>query len=597
ENADEGQVISCKNFSSDRYPAICTSSNRKYLSTFKLNGTPCSVGADEKLFYTDESKFYYDGVAYGEVTSGRKHFAKLKDTIVIFPDKTYFKKNKVYYYLHDEKVYEYKQTGTVTDATELIAISESEPEAAKVGDKYLNTEKLYIYTYLESGVWGNAKVPAKTDIFCITSKEYGRLDDKWSWTVGSSGDISVETVAFNTTYTGECLKITFKRSGELRDLGLDNYAPGDHIRIRGLVMTHSTNNERISALNEGTILREIGTGYIIVDNVGNNINFDIYVSSSTTSIIIERIVPGLDCVMSIGDRIWGARGSTIYACKPGNIKLWGNGNKVDTAVAIDIGISGSITGCADYGGVPVFFAENAIIKVLKVYNGYTFSITPAASLSANNPESIAFVNGSLYYLSDLGVMCYSGASPKKVDFPVTSKLEGMVGGSDGVKYYLSGSGKTYVYDPLNKVWYSENDVFTSFTRYASNLIGIKEANGICSLYVVGLYGKVDGVSVSPGERLLEFAPFYEETTSKKTYSRLIFRAKLAKNTSCDVSVSFDGGEYTKVASLEGKGNICVYDIPITPTRADYMQISLYSKTSNMTIISITREFVLHEDYN
>ncbi|MBO7149242.1 MAG: hypothetical protein J6V93_05220 [Clostridia bacterium] len=597
ENASEGEVISCMNFSSDRFPAICASSRRKYLSGYTLKGTPGSVGADEKLFYTDASKFYYDGVAYGDVTPGHKNFAKLKDTIVIFPDKAYFKRNKSYYYLHDKFVYEYDDRENITDCTELIAISESAPETAVVGDKYFNTKKLYIYTYLENGTWGNAKAPAKTDIFSLINTEYGRLDDKWTWNVGSSGVIQVETVAFSSSFEGECLKITFKKNGELRDLGLDNYKPGDQIRIRGLILTHSDSNDRISALNEGTVLRETGLGYIIVDNVGHNINFDMHVSTDTTSVIIERIVPSLDCVMNVGDRIWGARGSMIYACKPGDIKLWGNGNKVDTAVSIDVGVSGNITGCADFGGVPVFFTENAIIKVLKVYNGYSVSVTPAASLSAQNPKSIAFVNGSLYYLSDVGVMCYSGASPKRIDFPGGTKLEGMVGGSDGVKYYLSGKDKTYVYDPQNKVWYTESGVFTSFTRYASNLIGVKESNEFCQLFIVGLYGKSDGVEYDMGEKTLEFAPFFEDTTSKKTYSRLIIRAKLGKNTSCDVSLSYDGGDYTNVATLSGKGKICVYDIPLTPTRADFMQISLNTRASGMTLISITREFVLHENYN
>ena len=347
ETAREGELISCENFSSDCFPAVCTSQHRKYLSTFKLKGTPGSVGADEKLFYTDESKFYYDGTAYGDVTKGRKHFAKLKNTVAIFPDKTYFERKKSYFYVHNDTVYEFDPAETINDDIELIAISETEPDTAQVGDRYLNTKKLYIYTYLENGSWGNAVTPAKTDIFTTIDSKYGRIDDKWTWTVSSNGVISVETVAFSSTYTGECLKITFKRNGEVRDLGLDNFKPGDNVRIRGLIMSHSDSDLRISALNKGTIIREIGIGYIIVDNVGNNINFDMYVSTHTTSVVIERIVPNLDCAMNIGDRIWGAKGSMIYACEPGNIKSWGNKNKVDTAVTLDVGVSGNITGCAD----------------------------------------------------------------------------------------------------------------------------------------------------------------------------------------------------------------------------------------------------------
>ena len=167
--ATDGDLLACENMSSNAYPAICSSPSRRLLSEFVLNGSPGSLGADEKLFYTDESNFYYDGVAYGEVTKGKKHFAMLKDSVAIFPDKTYFKHGKKYYYYHDEEMFEFDHDETINETLPLSAISDTEPASASPGDRYYNTEDSMIYTYLESGVWGEGDEPDINAVYSIDS--------------------------------------------------------------------------------------------------------------------------------------------------------------------------------------------------------------------------------------------------------------------------------------------------------------------------------------------------------------------------------------------------------------------------------------------
>ncbi len=596
-SAKPGELILSENFSSNAFPAITVAPARKRFTPFSFQSNNISLGADQGLFYTDNGHFYYDGVAYGEVSPGKKYFAKVDDKIAIFPDKLYFGVRKDYYYYNGLGVYQFDYDKGINETIPIIAVSETAPEKANVGDKYINSDKLKIYTYLENNTWGSAVAPSYYDVYCIETREFGRLDNRWTWTLGSYGSILIDNVALTTNNTNECIKIRFRRSAKDEQISLDGFKVGDWISIRGLEPDFDKNSRGISALAAGTTLREIGDTYIIVDNIGNTVNLSEFISQVTDYITIEKLVPRLDLAIAIGDRIWGAKDSIVYACAPGDIHNWGCQNRSDTAVRLNLSAYGNIIGCASFAGNPVFFTENEIIRIISVYDGYTISAAPACSLSKRNPDSLACISGALYYVSDRGVMCYSGAAPRKIAFNPGVDLISMVGGTDGKKYYLSGQGKTYVYDPSGDVWYSESGTFSSFLRYSSDLIGISENDGVACLYLLGNASVCDGVNEDLGTKSLVFAPFDEGTRSKKTYSRIIIKGKLAKGSTCDINISFDGNDYKKAATINGSGRTILYDIPIVPTRADFMQISLITDSDDFTLASLTREFVLHEDYN
>lgn len=264
-------------------------------------------------------------------------------------------------------------------------------------------------------------------------------------------------------------------------------------------------------------------------------------------------------------------------------------------MTLESGVLGDIIGCADYGGTPIFFGKGEIIKVIAVYNGYKLSITPAPSLCSHSPDSIAYVNGAVYYLSDNGVMCYKGSSPKKIETPFEPTAN-MLGGSDGSRYYLTGSSATYIYEPSVGVWYSTSHSYSSLARFGSSLVGIC-GNETCSAYIIG-GASSDGTPVYDGTRRLELAPFCADNCSAKTFTRIFLRAHIATGTEVKLYASYDGGSFKEIAAFRGVGETKLYEAVLLPTRADDIALAIEpAANSEFTLLSLTYEYVLHEDYN
>ncbi len=597
EIASDGDILIANNFSSDNFPALSTSGIKRLYNHTNPMRAPGTLGADEKIFIAYNSGFIYDNVIYGSISKGIKNFAVLDDTIAIFPDKYYFSHKISYYYADSDGLKPFSADYTINDSIRLLCVSDSVPESAEDGDKYYNTEDGLIFTY-SGGVWGNGVAPDTTNFYSTVTYTYSIIDSAYVWKYASTGSAKIATVGDNGAVGNDYLKISFFRSGNPSSINLSKFKVGDRVMIFGMLVQGAAYSSEIQSLSTGTEIVEIGDTYFCVKNNVGAVNLNTGLSSRAGQIMIKRIVPSLDCAVSVGDRIWGAKGSIIYACAPHDIFSWGDGNTIDSPVTFDSGIPGDIIGCADYGGVPVFFTENAIIKVLRVYNGYKISVTPAASLSKYNPRSIAFVSGSLYYVSDTGIMRYDGASPKKLDFEPDDAMTDMVAGTDGKKYYLSGKNKTYVYDPKNNLWYCDTNVYTSFARYGSSLAGIQVNGDYCFIHLITDADSLDLAFINTEKKYVLFAPFYENTISKKTYSKLIFKMKTDVGSVVTVKASFDGNELREIGKINGNGKICVHEFPLLPQRADYMQVSL--ETGNLgkfTLLSLTREYVLHDDYN
>lgn len=445
--ACDGDLLMAENICSDAYPALRTSPARRAPNLPNTLTSPASVGAADKLIYGDANNFYYGENIYSDESTLRKHFAVLGDTVAIFPQKKCFRHYTKFYYHDSENMIQFDNPGTINESVSLVAISSSAPSYSPSGGKYYNTSDGMIYTYTD-GAWGNAKEPDYTAIYSLDICEYGSLDTSFRWLLADTGGVKAQTVGVDGSDGDDRIKITFYRLGDPVSINMSAFKVGDHVTVKGLMVRDSNNLTQAEALATGTVICEIGNTYFTVENTGGAHNLDSWLSTNATRVIVQRIIPELDCFAVVGDRIWGAKRNMIYACAPCDVKDWSPGNTADTALLFDTRVAGDIIGCADFGGVPVFFTENSIIEVLSVYNGYKISVTPAPGLSKNSPESIAFVSGSLYYVSDSGIMCYGGASPKRIDFEPGETLTSMVGGTDGVKYYLCGIYKSIRNDDI-----------------------------------------------------------------------------------------------------------------------------------------------------
>lgn len=85
--AKDGELWDMRNLCSDYSPLLATRSRRMLYKTLQ---DPGGLFCWDKLCWVDGTTFYYDGVAKGTVTAGRKTFTALGAYIVIFPDKAYY---------------------------------------------------------------------------------------------------------------------------------------------------------------------------------------------------------------------------------------------------------------------------------------------------------------------------------------------------------------------------------------------------------------------------------------------------------------------------------------------------------------------------
>ncbi len=588
--ACDGDISEAYNVSTESYPVI--SSARPYLIERTLDRDPnASIGYNNKLFYSANGSFVYDNTVKGKLDEGKKVHCVLGDYVAIFPDKKYYRKSTIVYRPYNNKLYECETNEHFENVVDIIAVSDDEPKVANEGDIYydIGFAAMFIYT---NGEWVKLEYPDIFKRYRLKFEEFGDLDTEYYWKETSSAQYKMECID-----NDENIRFIFLKGSNAYAQNFKGLKIGDVVTVTGVAINSSMPEDVAKGLSEGTVVTGIGNNYITVKNT-SGVTLNGYQQSEV--MMIKRFIPTLTCVTRVGNRLWGAYGKTIYACAENDPCVWSKIEGLsDRTITIDTGIAENIIACADFGGVPVFFTESSIIKVLKVYDGYKLSITPAASVSPENTDSIALVADSLYYVSNCGIMCYKGTTPIRINSDIGLECRNTVGGSDGTRYYISDSKNTYVYDTSTKLWSAVNGGIYSFARCGSSLFALGKYYSDVAIFRI----VTENESVSwdtahyPGNTQIIFAPFYENTHQKKTFSRLIIGTCTEPQTVTDVYVSFDGKPYIFAGCIRNKDGVCVSEIPLVPVRANYMQVKIISHSGKFDLLSLSREFVTHENYN
>ena len=307
---------------------------------------------------------------------------------------------------------------------------------------------------------------------------------------------------------------------------------------------------------------------------------------------ISRKVPDMDFICENENRLWGCKGSTIYASKPGDPFNWNvfDGLASDS-YAVDVGSGGDFTACCSYLGYPIFFKENYIYKVYgsKPSN---YQVMPSATLGvkAGSHLSLAVAGEILYYHSKVGIMAYSGGVPQCISLTLGDRTyKDAIAGSDGVHYYVfmtdetSGTTDLYCYDTNVKQWYREdtpgNGYIIGFAYYGNLIASTKnEIHEFAS--AKSNEGRI------PSE--LEFADFVEGSPNKKSTAKLLVRVELESKSELTVKMSFDGGAYETVKTLVSGGKQSYY-LPILVKRCDRFRVKFEGK-GMWRLYSLTREY-------
>lgn len=373
----------------------------------------------------------------------------------------------------------------------------------------------------------------------------------------------------------------------------------------------------LSAFREGDGVTLVGTSHndmtvVIRELDGLQMRFyaNTFSEAETISSVdarVKRLVPDLTYLCSNENRVWGCDESTIWACKPGDPTNW----YVFSGIATDSwfvqsGSAGKFTGCISYGGYPVFFKEDRVIKVYG-NRATNFELSEAAQPGVLDGASgsLAVVGSALMYLSRDGFMHFTGGYPRKVDEALNTRYTTAISGADGLKYYAyayneaEAKREMLVFTPSKGAWHVEDiylgedeqdDPLYVSMAYGNALYAQRNVSGTLNIFGRPMVLPVGAVRETSFLSGVQFGPWDFQSFDSKYPTRLWLRISveprlyegvdLARTV---VQISYDGGDYEAVANIIASGEKMDHYLPVPIRRC---------RRFNLRIRSSAR-FVLH----
>lgn len=625
--AADSEIYDMTNLSSDHYPVLSPRGKRKLIRTLEEPSAMLCYG--EHMAWIDRTNFYYDGVFYGKVKPWDKVMAVLNDRIIILPDKKYFDirtpeakgsydtldalKEAVtgaaigdIYIVGGERLYYWnglefsyigrtfgeveekisgearflahgKLYGTSAECNALKMAGVSMSDYFRVGDavtirgcveepknnktaviREIDGDTLYFYENVftlnadsyEHTLDRKLRYPSK-DVKHDT--RYFYAEDKWyRFILDDMEGVSV-IEGFNGLDIGEKLVYGKNSAGEwMLYWETSDY---DAYRIPCTEVSDVPGNSRILDFKK--------------------VNGDITESAVT----VKREMPDMDFIFTAGNRLWGAKGDTIYGSKLGdplNFNVF-DGLATDS-YSVDLGTPGDATAGIEYNGYPIFFKEDGIFKLYGDYpQNFQMYATMKQGVRKGCGKSLVIAGDVLYYVSRYGVMAYNGGVPTWIGEPIGKQILKAVAAGGGQKYYLSAyDGEVwdlYVYDANRGMWHREDDLRLMDAGYNGAVIGLSADGRILALSpeYIG-----SGTEEEEVPWMVEFADMVFGSPNRKGIGKMQFRFGFEEPGEVVISVKYDSGEWEKVMTVSGgtKGSRV---IPLIPRRCDHFKIRLESR--------------------
>lgn len=300
-----------------------------------------------------------------------------------------------------------------------------------------------------------------------------------------------------------------------------------------------------------------------------------------TDITIRRNAPDLDLVFEHHNRLWGAKGSTVYACALGDPSNWQTFDRLSTdAYELVIGSPGEITGGCAYGGRPVFFKERSIVKIYgDGPTSWQTSEIQSLGVEAGSGKSLAVAGDVLFYKSTEGVMAYSGGYPRSAAEVFGGvRYRNATAGSDGVRYYVAmaraedGGQEVFCYDTRYGLWHRESGKAIVDWGWDGELYAMEDT-GI--LWRMG--------SARPGSEpdsedemvsFAEFSDWTDGTLRRKGPGKLLLRLEADAGVGLTIKVRYDGGEWLTVRQIHGSVKKQQFELPVQLRRCDHYSLRI-----------------------
>ena len=314
---------------------------------------------------------------------------------------------------------------------------------------------------------------------------------------------------------------------------------------------------------------------------------------------LSHAIPDMDFVFSSDNRLWGAKGREIYASALGQGMVWMDYDTLATSSwAATTKTGDKITAALDFGGTPVFFAENAVYKIYgENPKEYQYARQDIIGITAGDHKSAAVGAGYIYYLTRRGVYAWTGGIPQLISAPLgEERITDAVGGSDGAVYYLScrqnGRHNLYCFDPLTNIWVREDELDACDIRLRGhNLCAVTKTGDV---YLIGDVYDEDGIGEHPITYSMETADYNDGAVVQKSAKNILIQHELDGGTA-DVMVSYDGEPWHCVYTLyDTYGKKITSVIPLHPKQYRTMRIRIAGDGS-IVIYYMMRDVTAHTE--
>ena len=520
KSAEKGELSAVRNMSADAFPYLKTRGRR---SVIRRMHQPQGLFSDGTLAYVDGGRLYYGGYEIEGIflSEGEKTVLRLGEYLLVFPD-------GIYYNIGDGSDYGTLSVTNTADGGRICCVDTH-------------------FTELDCSVVTQPPDEAAVGAHCAIKMSDGSLKIK----------------RYNGVYWYD-VDTLIKLEAE----GIGNgIRVGDTVSLTGAEAIGSC---MTVAAREPSALYCVGA-----------VASEILVLGSIT---VRRRIPIFDLVTVSGGRLCGVRRGRdldgrvvcrMYLSRENDPFVFlpeGGGAE------LDLDLSGVFTGLCDHMGSPVAFTEGEIVETRIKGGGLIATVVRGFGVMQGAQKSIASLDGSIYYLSPVGICRYDGSYPECIHSSPDG-LKRSVGGSPAVaakgKYYINLTDKNslnaiYIYDIKNK------RIVTEDPLHATALV--KRRESVYALSADGELVLLDRDSASEPDYLLsedaaqdeDEVYFYAETPDigladfgSVSPVRVTLRVKKPSGTALRVAIRYNGCEAEEAVELKGEiDGLAAVPIPV-----------------------------------
>lgn len=479
--------------------------------------------------------------------------------VIVMPDKVYFNTEN-----YSEDSNEYYGGGKIENSFE--------PKQVTVEPCTINGE---VYNAKTIGTAAPSS-PANGDVWVDTS---GKTSAYKVWDASTKQWVGVATTYIKLSCDGigkgfskwDCVNI---------------YSEDEDSALR----IYKTNGEEITPLSElwNRLWPQLGE-FVQITSSGIAKNSIIFESKSSYIIIagiidqpfkytlgVERKMVDSPFYFEHNNRLWGCMYgdniNEIRASKQGDCCNWNSYLGISTdSYAVTVGAPGDFTGGISFGGYPMFFKENCIIKVYgNQPSNYQIITTQCMGVEKGMDKSLVVANGVLFYKSSNCFCAYDGTMPVNISKKLKNVRykEIQAGATDDRVYFFctEESGKRYmlVFEIETGIWTKEDSGdLLCFIRDAKGLNFVErtdrsDGSPQWTTYLKSIDGTYDESVITDNEKYpveennvrwhFESGDIGLQDMKLKYTKKLVLRADVEAGAKFKVYVSCDNGPFVQRGS-------------------------------------------------